>query len=446
MKKLIPILLLVLVFAAVAKAQDVQQIMDLGGRVIRIQTQWGGDTPLGPRGAYNWYNPDERLKAHIEKVEKMFNCKIEFVLEGNRADALEALRLGILAGDQPFDFFQHSITPELIADGLIQPLNDYIGPDFYDSYPPLFQRPDPKIGAAVGDTIYTFESSNTSPGTKYILWNKSMVERAGVESLYDIYERGEWNWDKFEEVLHALTRDTDGDGITNVWGIRSTNLKDEIIVMLVSNSARVSKLTDDGKLVFDLLNPHVIETLEFMQRLYRDGVWARRGQTELDGAAMTIATGTDITSKGYQDHMAIIGDEFGLMLPPQGPNGKNEFNMYAAPGGAIPVYVKDPEVIIEVVSALWMLKEPYIEDMAAWEQAYWDRYIWGLQDEQSYKFLVNPDVNPVFLPGPIEREILFPSSTPPVFNRIIVNGESATSVLAAEQPVFQAKLDEILKQ
>ena len=381
MKKLVPILLFVLVFALGVQAADTP-IMDLGGRTIRIQTQWAGDTPLGPRGEYNWYSPDERLQAHIENVEKMFNCKIEFVMEGHRADALEALRLGILAGDQPFDFFQHSITPELIADGLIQPLNDYIGPDFYDGYPALFSRPDPRIGASVGDVIYTFESSNTSPGTKYILWNKSMVERAGVESLYDIYERGDWNWDTFEQVLHDLTRDTDGDGITDVWGIRSVNLRDEIIVMLVSNSARVTKTTADGKIVFDLLNSHVVETVEFMQRLYRDGVWARRGQTELGQAAMTIATGTDVTSRGYQDHMAIIGDEFGLMLPPQGPNGKNEFNMYGAASGAIPAYVEDPKAVIEVVSALWLIKEPYIEDMAAWEQAYWDRYIWGLQDEE----------------------------------------------------------------
>jgi len=444
-KKLVPILLMVLIFAAAANAADTP-IMDLGGRVIRIQSHWAGDTPLGPRGEYNWYTPDEFLQAHIEKVEQMFNCKIEFVLEGHREDALEALRLGVLAGDQPFDFFQHEITPALIADGLIKPLNDYIGLDFYDAYPPLFRRPDPKIGAAVGDVIYTFEASNTSNGAKYILWNKGMFERAGVESLYDIYERGDWTWDTFEDILHDLTRDLDGDGITDVWGIRSTNLRDEIIVMLVSNSARVTKTTPEGKIVFDLLNPHVVETIEFMQRLYADGVWARRGQAELDDAAMTIATGTDITSRNYINHMEIIGDQFGLMLPPQGPNGKNEFNMYNAANGSIPVYVEDPEVIIEVVSALWMLKEPYIEDMDAWEQAFWDRYIHGIPDEESYMLLTNPDVVPVFLPSPIERQVLFPSSNPEAFARIIVNGESATSVLAAEQPVFQAQLDEILKQ
>lgn len=446
MKKLIPVLLLlVIVFAASAKAAETPKI-DLGGRTIRIQCQWYNITPLGPRGAYNWYEPDEMLKAHIESVEKMFNCKIEFVQQGNAADALETLRLAVLAGDQPFDFFAIQISPAVIADGLIHPLNDYIGPDFYDAYPKLFRRPDPRIGASVGDTIYTFEYNNHSSEARYLVWNKSLFEREGVESLYDIFERGEWTWAKFEEVLHALTKDKDGDGITDQWGIRSVNLRDEIIVMLVSNSARVSKTTEDGKIVFDLLNPHVIETVEFMQRLYSDGVWARRGQAELGDAAMTIQIGTEISGRSYQEHFQTIGDEWGLMLPAQGPNGKNEFNMFVDARGAIPIYVEDPAAIIEVVSALWQIKEPYIEDMEAWEQTYWERYASGLFDYESFELLSNPPVTPVFLPTQLERSILFESSNPQAFVRIIVNGESAASVLAAEQPVWQAQLDEILKQ
>ena len=446
MKRLIPILLLVvIIFAAGVKAAEVPKI-DLGGQTIRIQCQWYNITPIGPRGSYNWYDPDERLQAHIESVEQMFNCKIEFVHQGNASEALEVLRLGVLAGDQPFHFFAHSITPALIADGLIQPLNDIIGPDFYDAYPSLFRRPDPRIGASVGDTVYTFEYNNYSSEARYILWNKSLFERDGVESLYDIYERGEWTWDKFEEVLHALTKDKDGDGIVDQWGIRSVNLRDEIIVMLVSNSARVSKTTDDGKIIFDLLNPHVIETLEFRQRLYRDGVWARRGQAELGDAAMTIQIGTEISGRSYQEHFQTIGDEWGLMLPPQGPNGKNEMNMFVDARGAIPVYVENPEEIIEVVSALWRIKEPYIEDLEAWEEAYWEPHVAGLFDMESYNLLTQPDVTPVFLPTQLERSILFTSSNPEPFVRIIMNGESATSVLAAEQPVFQTQLDEILKQ
>jgi len=444
MKRLIPVLLLlVAMFAVGAKAAEIPKI-DLGGRTIRIQCQWYNITPLGPRGEFNWYEPDERLRAHIESVEKMFNCKIEFVHQGNASEALEILRMAVLAGDQPFDFFAISISPALIADGLIQPLNDYIGPDFYDPYPQLFRRPDPRVGASVGDTIYTFEYNNYSGEARYLIWNKSQFEREGVESLYDIFERGEWTWEKFEEVLHALTKDRDGDGITDYWGARSVNLQHEIIVMLVSNSARVWKTTDDGKVVFDMLNPHVVDTLEFMQRLYRDGVWARRGQAELQDAAITIQIGTEISGKGYQDHFQTIGDEWGLMLPAQGPNGKNEFNMFVDARGAIPIYVEDPGAIIEVVSALWKLKEPYIEDMEEWERTYWERNASGVFDMESYELLTNPPVIPVFEPPQLIRSILFSSSD--AFTRIIINGESAASVLAAEQPVWQTQLDEILKQ
>jgi hypothetical protein len=120
--------------------------------------------------------------------------------------------------------------------------------------------------------------------------------------------------------------------------------------------------------------------------------------------------------------------------------------MFVDARGAIPIYVEDPAAIIEVVSALWQIKEPYIEDMEAWEQTYWERYASGLFDYESFELLSNPPVTPVFLPTQLERSILFESSNPQAFVRIIVNGESATSVLAAEQPVWQAQLDEILKQ
>ena len=49
MKRLIPILLLVvIIFAAGVKAAEVPKI-DLGGQTIRIQCQWYNITPIGPR-------------------------------------------------------------------------------------------------------------------------------------------------------------------------------------------------------------------------------------------------------------------------------------------------------------------------------------------------------------------------------------------------------------
>jgi multiple sugar transport system substrate-binding protein len=46
-----------------------------------------------------------------------------------------------------------------------------------------------------------------------IAYNKDVFDRAGVP-----YPRFDWTWEEFRATARALTRDTDGDGGTDVWG------------------------------------------------------------------------------------------------------------------------------------------------------------------------------------------------------------------------------------
>ena len=96
MKRVIlTVLLVVMLFAVGVKAADAP-VMDLGGRTIRIQMQWADITPIGPRGQYNWYEPDERLQAHIESVEKCLTAKLNLSIKATAVMPLNscAERLG----------------------------------------------------------------------------------------------------------------------------------------------------------------------------------------------------------------------------------------------------------------------------------------------------------------------------------------------------------------
>ena len=37
--------------------------------------------------------------------------------------------------------------------------------------------------------------------------------------MYDVFFNYEWTWDKMLEYAKNLTRDTDGDGIIDQWGL-----------------------------------------------------------------------------------------------------------------------------------------------------------------------------------------------------------------------------------
>ena len=116
--------------------------------------------------------------------------------------------------------------------------------------------------------------------------------------------------------------------------------------------------------------------------------------------------------------------------------------------GVIPNTVEDPRAVIEVVSALFQTREPYI-DKEEWEAKWWDRHVWALYDYESFEYLQEAMRNSVLVPDHVETRVLVVHAEPKaeaVFDQIIKQGASAASVLAEWEPVLQGYLDEMLKQ
>lgn len=51
-----------------------------------------------------------------------------------------------------------------------------------------------------------------------LAFNVQMLEDNNLEDPRDLWERGEWTWDKFNEYCQVLTQDTDGDGQVDQYG------------------------------------------------------------------------------------------------------------------------------------------------------------------------------------------------------------------------------------
>jgi len=440
----IGLLLLLVLFTFGVNAQDFPY--DLGGKTIRIQTRWEDVTPLGERGDHNWYEPDARLQAHIESVEKLFNCKIEFVVRGSEGDAFAAIKEGALSGEQPVHFAHFAAATALLASqDLIQPLDDVLEPDFYDDFPEMFQY-DWFTGDEIGSSIYGFESMSFSRSARLLMWNKSLFEREGLESLYDIYERGDWTWDKFAEICHALTKDTTGDGEFDQIGLGGFH-RIMMFDWIVSNGAKFAHMTEDGRLEFDLLRPEVVETFDFMQKLWQDGVWRNVDRSQV---GMEIINGLHMASPSLQNWFADQSDEWGLIPLPKGPNGKgNAVGLHDRWLGTIPIYVENPREVIEIVCALFQAKAPYIEDLEEWEANFWDQYSWAMYDVESFEYLKWAIEHSILMPSQIEARVMLANASPnaeAVFKQIVQEGASPTSTLAAWQPMLQGILDEMLKQ
>lgn len=354
-------------FSGVLHAHDAVPY-DLGGRTVRIQTQFADLTPLGMRGEYNWYDPDPRLQAHIESVEEMLNCSIEFVYQGSNRDALARMHEAALAGERPFDVTHTgSRLVDAAMAGLLLPLNDVKEPGFYDRYPPSFQYSD-LSGFKVGGSIYGFEGLNWRRSTGVVFWNMDMFEEHGWPSLHELYLEDEWTYQAFEEIAYQATMDTTGDGQINQFGLSGTASHILERYGPGSNDARLTRIVD-GRTVSTIDEDPLIEW------------WSLIGRLNAANAAVYSPASTDFNwamliqsvswFESHQDTIDNLGLNIGMVPLPKGPNAVD----YAFPEAGqwtavIPIWVDNPRDVMEVVKALWMLSEPYA-DLDEWEQHYW---------------------------------------------------------------------------
>ncbi|MCR5460310.1 MAG: extracellular solute-binding protein [Acetatifactor sp.] len=131
-----------------------------------------------------------------------------------------------------------------------------------------------------GDAVYAMYAGGSEPrGGVY--FNKRLLQEAGVDpdSIYDMQLNGTWTWDAFEELCQKVTRDTDNDGVIDVYACNS-NTGVMIEQAVYSNGGNFITKDADGKFVNALKEDASIEGLRFAQHLL-DEHW----QQEPDGAA-----------------------------------------------------------------------------------------------------------------------------------------------------------------
>ena len=134
--------------------------------------------------------------------EKKFNCKIELV--SLQWESYNSQVATAVAAGNPYDIcgLQSYFWPEAGVQGLYEPLNDYISKDdLYNS----------KTGIGIdlntsGEFMYKnklYGVSNHSGAyasmVQVMFYNKAMFKAAGLKDPLELYNSGQWTWDKFFE-------------------------------------------------------------------------------------------------------------------------------------------------------------------------------------------------------------------------------------------------------
>ena len=106
-----------------------------------------------------------------------------------------------------------------------------------------------KVYYAIGDS-----QLNAKKATWGVLFNKRLVNDAGVPDLYEIVKEGAWTIDLLKQYGGQIAQDVNGDGVMtwgeDVWGL---GLQNEVVLpLLLGTGEKIIDIHDDGTYEYNL--------------------------------------------------------------------------------------------------------------------------------------------------------------------------------------------------
>ncbi len=202
---------------------------------------------------------DEFVEAHKDKIK-------EVVFEVTTQDEYnQKMIANMTAGDMPDVFYVGPAAVRSYVDnGYIMPLDQYVD--------------DATISSIWGTTqeIYRYDGKNIGTGSLYAFpkdlscfafaYNQDLFDAAGLE--YPDPDKP-YTYDEFVEVCKALTKDTDGDGEIDQWGVANAD-QFGMTPFLYSNGVKF--LNEDMTKVNVANNQQLKEALTFYTDLTKNGL------------------------------------------------------------------------------------------------------------------------------------------------------------------------------
>ncbi len=196
------------------------------------------------------------FEATLQEFRNL-NPDIPFDFEpipGNYSEKLQ-LMLGTNTAPDVF-FLKGMISPSYMSFGILRDLSEDIATDpsfdsedFYPALLEAFQKDGGQYGIPKDFSPYV------------LFYNKEMFREAGIDSLPS-------NWQELEAAATALTKDLDGDGETDQFGLVIEPVLEMIMPFVYQNGGYFQN--PDGSL--GITDEPFIEAVEFYHGLYRKGI------------------------------------------------------------------------------------------------------------------------------------------------------------------------------
>lgn len=376
MKKLVALLLAVMMLcvsiAALAEAPEgypeVKEGIDFGGAKIYIYDYW---TASSERKA----EPTEEEQAQYDYrdwIMSTYNCEIEQIAKGDWGSNSTELVNQFAAKDNSV-LCLYILPPDFVGDPMAQGAFAAWDTELIDFEDDLWNDATIQF-MTKGGKVYGVSTGNSEPrGCLY--FNKRVLEEAGIDwnTIYDMQADGTWTWEAFEDMLKTIQKDTDNDGVIDIYGMTGSNV-DMYRLAVFGNGGSFFDYDADGKLVITAGSDNTLEGLTWAKDIWNtygyqqpaDGSWDYYKDAWKQGFCGFYMYQT---YGGFNDNseMADMADEWGCVAFPIGPKGTTYTNVVSDNITVIP-NVYDAETVgnLAYIYSLWASATPGYDDEDAW--------------------------------------------------------------------------------
>ena len=372
MKKIMALVLAAMMLLACCSAlaegypEKVEGI-DFGGAEVQILDYWSGD---GARVE----NPNEEQAAQYayrDWINETYNVNLHQLQGGDWGTCAEEM---INFKDNPDGSLRmYIIEPgkvgSLVARGYAAPI-----PGTYVDFASGAWNAAEIDFMTVGGQLYGMYKGNSEPrGCLY--FNKRVLEEAGIDwnTIYDLQKDGKWTWAAFEEMLKTITKDTDNDGVNDIYGILGSG-DDMYVCAVFSNGGCFFDFDENGKIFPAMNSDATIEALTWGQGIQQK-YWAPTPEgANWDWYKDAWKQGycgfyMYQTYGGFNDNseMADMEDEWGCVAFPVPEEGGNYITVNSDNITLIPsCYDAETVAKLTFIYDMWTNPTPGYDDEDAW--------------------------------------------------------------------------------
>ncbi|MBO7514470.1 MAG: extracellular solute-binding protein [Lachnospiraceae bacterium] len=348
------------------------QGIDLKGRDVRIVNWWEG-APAEPKNTY-----EEDLRDYREMIQDTFKFTIHTDNIGGWGESYTTQLSSSITAGEPIGqicVLDAGWVAGLMNNKMFAPLDTLASLDGFKA-----EKWNQGVLEAVTFAGHIYGMAVDHEPRGGIFFNKRLLQEAGygADDLYDFQKDGKWTWTKFEEVLKACTRDKDGDGEIDTWGMVNFN-SDYFSIAIYSSGAQFVSKDKDGHFVNEMTTQKFLDALTWANDMWQKYAEPQPADSDWDYFKQCFAKGEAamrVTEEYAKSEFADqLTDEWGFVCFPC-PDGQeilcyDKENVLFIPSS----YSNDEANEIAFAYDLFTDPAPGYEDGEAWKEAYYGAYV-----------------------------------------------------------------------